>query len=66
MTEPERPRKTGFSKRTIALIVLAFIAAAALTVEGTYLVLKIFVLDNPNDPLMKAGGLSSDQKIKGG
>jgi hypothetical protein len=57
-----------FSRRTVALIALAIIAAAALTVEGTYLALKTFVLDNPNDPLMKASGLSPAQdtvKAKG-
>jgi hypothetical protein len=44
------------SKRTIAAIALAIIAAMAVTVEGTYFVLKTYVLDNPNDPLAKAGG----------
>jgi hypothetical protein len=53
------------SKRTIVIITLAVIAAAALTVEGTYLTLKTFVLNNPNDPLTKAGGLSPEQKAKG-
>jgi hypothetical protein len=53
------------SKRTIVIITLAVIAATTLTVEGTYLTLKTFVLDNPNDPLTKAGGLSPDQKAKG-
>jgi hypothetical protein len=50
------------------LIVLAMIAAAALTVEGTYFILNAFVLHNPNDPLTKAGGLSPEQdtaKAKG-
>ena len=65
MTDPRRPAKTDLSKRTIVLIILAMIAAAGLTIEGTYLVLNIFVLDNPNDPLTKAGGLSPDQKAKG-
>jgi hypothetical protein len=65
VTEPGRPTKTELGKRTIVLIILAMIAAAALTIEGTYLVLKIFVLDNPNDPLTKAGGLSPDQNAKG-
>ncbi|SHG40770.1 hypothetical protein [Bradyrhizobium erythrophlei] len=55
------------SKRTIALLVLAVVAAAALTVEVTYLVLDRFVLRDPNDPLTKAGGLSpaKDLKAKG-
>lgn len=65
MTEPGRLTATEFSKRTIVLIVLAMIAAAALTIEGTYLVLENFVLDNPNDPLTKTGGLSPDQNAKG-
>ncbi len=57
-----------FSRWTIAIIALAIIAATALTVEGPYLALKTFVLDNPNDPLTKAGGLSPAQdtvKAKG-
>jgi hypothetical protein len=49
------------SKRTIVIITLAVIAATTLTVEGTYFVLKTYVLDNPGDPLAKAGGLSSEQ-----
>jgi hypothetical protein len=55
------------SKRTIALLILAVVAATALTVEITYLMLDRFVLRNPNDPLTKAGGLSpaQDQKTKG-
>ena len=39
------------SSRTIALLVLAVIAATALTVEVTYFILDRFVLHNPNDPL---------------
>ena len=35
--------------RTIVL--LAMIAAAALTIEGTYLILNAFVLHDPSDPL---------------
>ena len=60
MTKPTR--STEFSKREIVFFVLAMIAAAALTVEGTYYILKTFVIGNPNDPLTKAGGLSSRQK----
>ncbi len=52
------------SKRTIALLVLAVVAATALTVEVTYLVLDRFVLRDPNDPLTKAGGLSPAQDLK--
>ena len=50
------------SSRTIALLVLAVIAATALTVEVTYFILDRFVLHNPNDPFAKAGGLSPAQK----
>jgi hypothetical protein len=38
------------------------IAATALTVEGTYYILKTFVIGNPNDPLTRAGGLSPLQE----
>jgi hypothetical protein len=38
------------------------IAAVALSIEGTYLVLKTFVLSNPDDPLAKAYGLSPEQE----
>jgi hypothetical protein len=38
------------------------IAAAALTIEGTYLILNALVAHDPKDPLTKAGGLSSEQK----
>ncbi len=57
MTAPD-DKVTG---RTVAIIALAIIAATAFTVEGTYFALKTFVLDNPNDPLTKAGGLSPAQ-----
>ena len=40
------------------------IAATVLTVEGTYYALKTFVFD-ASDPIVKAGGLSSDQKELG-
>jgi hypothetical protein len=52
------------SNRTIALLALAAVVAAAVTVEVTYFVLDRFVLHDPNDPLTKAGGLSQDQKTK--
>ena len=51
--------------RTIVLTILAMIAAAALTIEGTYLILNAFVLHDPSDPLMKAGGLAPAQKASG-
>ena len=65
MSEPERPKEFEFSKRAIVLFVLAMIAAAALTIEGTYLILNAFVLHDPSDPLMKAGGLAPAQKASG-
>jgi hypothetical protein len=63
MSEPPgRPKEFEFSSWTTVLLILAIIAAAALTVEGTYLALNAFVLHDPNDPLTKAGGLSPEQK----
>ena len=47
-----------FSKRSIIIFIIVMIAATALTVEGTYYALKIFVMDNPNDPITTAGGLT--------
>jgi hypothetical protein len=46
-----------FSKRSIAVLVLAMVVATVLTVMGAYCVLHRFVLDNPADPLTKAGDL---------
>jgi hypothetical protein len=57
------PARNQFSKRSIVIFALAMIAAAALTVEGTYFALKVFVFDDPSDPLTKAGGLSPEQDI---
>jgi hypothetical protein len=59
MTAPNDKR----SRRTDVIIALAMIAATALTIEGTYFVLKTFVFDQ-NDPLEKAGGLKPDQIIR--
>jgi hypothetical protein len=50
------------SKLTIVIITHAVMAATALAIEGTYFLLKTYVLDNPSDPLAKAGGLSGEQK----
>jgi hypothetical protein len=36
--------------------------ATALTIGGTFYVLKTFVIGNPNDPLTRAGGLSLSQE----
>jgi hypothetical protein len=44
---------------------LAMIAAAALTIEGTYLILNAFVARDPNDPLTKSGGLSAEKNAIG-
>jgi hypothetical protein len=38
------------------------IVATILTVEATNFILKTFVLGSPNDPLTKAGGLSTSQE----
>jgi hypothetical protein len=57
------PSGYDFSKKAVVIVVLAMTALAALTVGGTYLVLKAFVLHNPNDPLSKAGGLSRKRDI---
>jgi hypothetical protein len=53
-----------FSRRSIGLFVAGMLVATVLTVMGTYSVLHRFVLDNPADPLTKAGGLRPNQKIK--
>jgi hypothetical protein len=43
------------NNRTIILLILAVVAAQAVTIEVTYVVLDRFVLHDPNDPLTKAG-----------
>ena len=48
----------------IAVGVMALIVATALTIFTTYYVLHRFVLDDPNDPLTKRGGLEANQDIK--
>ncbi len=60
MTAPD----DKLSKRTVVVIALALIVATALTIEGTYLVVKILVLNNQDDPLAKAGGLKPGQIIR--
>jgi hypothetical protein len=62
MTKPPRSNKSEFSKREIGLFVLVMIVATILTVEATNFILKTFVIGNPNDPLTKAGGLSTSQE----
>jgi hypothetical protein len=58
MTKPPRFAGSNFSKREIVLCVPVMILATALTVWGTFYVLKSFVLGNPSDPVTKAGGPS--------
>jgi hypothetical protein len=53
----------GLTKRDIVIAGIGMIVAVALTLEGTYYGLHRFVLDHPNDPLAKQGGLKPEQKI---
>ena len=53
-----------FSRRSIAGFVAGILVATVLTVMGTFYLLHRFVLDNPADPLTKAGGLRPSQKLK--
>jgi len=53
-----------FSRRSIAGFVVGMVVATILTVMGTYYVLHRFVLDDPADPLTRAGGLRSSQTVK--
>ena len=53
-----------FSRRSIAGFVAGILVATVLTVMGTFYLLHRFVLDNPADPLTKAGGLRPSQKVK--
>jgi hypothetical protein len=54
----------GLTRREMVIVVIALIVVVALTIEGTYYGLHRFVLDNPNDPLIRQGGLKRDQQIK--
>jgi len=54
----------GLTRREIVIIVIALIAVVLLTIEGTYYGLHKFILDNPNDPLTRQGGLKPDQQTK--
>jgi hypothetical protein len=47
------------------LFVLVMVFATALTLWGTFYVLKTFVIGSPNDPLTRAGGISSSQEREG-
>lgn len=61
MTKPARSARGQFGKREIVLFVLVMIGATALTIEGTYLLLKAFVLQDPKDLHNKADDLSPTQ-----
>jgi hypothetical protein len=52
-----------FSRRSIVGFIAGMLVATVLTVMGTYSVLHRFVLDNPADPLTRAGGLRPSQKV---
>jgi hypothetical protein len=54
----------GLTRREMVIVVIALIVVVVLTIEGTYYGLHRFVLDNPNDPLTRQGGLKRDQQIK--
>jgi hypothetical protein len=54
----------GLTRREIVIIVIALIAVVLLTIEGTYYGLHKFILDNPNDPLTRQGGLKPDRQTK--
>ena len=53
-----------FSRRSIAGFAAGMVVATILPVMGTYYVLHRFVLDDPADPLTRAGGLRSSQTVK--
>ena len=53
-----------YGRRSIAALVAGMIVATVLTVMGTYYVLHRFVLDDPADPLTRAGGLRPGQTVK--
>jgi hypothetical protein len=54
----------GLTKRDVVIAVMAILAAAVLTIEGAHYGLHRFVLDNPNDPLTKQGGLNPNQQTR--
>jgi hypothetical protein len=54
----------GLTKRDVVIALLAILAATVLTIEGAYYGLHRFVLDNPNDPLTRQGGLNPSQRVK--
>ncbi len=52
------------SRRAIVGFAVGMVVATVLTVMGTFYVLHRFVLDNPADPLTRAGGLRPGQNAK--
>jgi hypothetical protein len=52
-----------YTKRDIVIGVAALIAAAVLTIEGTYYILHSYVMNRP-DPIYQQGGLKPEQAIK--
>jgi hypothetical protein len=62
MTEPGRSSGGEFTKREIVLFVFVMLVATFVTVEGTLFVIKTLVIGSPNDPLKKAGCLSTYQE----
>lgn len=52
-----------FSKRDVVIAVIILIVATALTIEGTYYVLRSYVMSRP-DPLYQQGGLKPNQIAK--
>jgi hypothetical protein len=54
-----------FSIRQIVLFVIALVAAGALVSAATVYVLeKVVIVGNPDDPITKRGGLSVNQDIR--
>jgi hypothetical protein len=53
-----------FTRRQLALFVIALLIAGALVSLGTVTVLQKFVLNDPTDPITKQGGLSPSQDIR--
>jgi hypothetical protein len=53
----------GLTKRDIIIGVIILIVATALTIEGTYYVLRAYVMYR-QDPIYRQGGLKSGQQIK--
>jgi hypothetical protein len=54
----------GITWRGIALGAIALIIVAMLTVFAEYHFIHKLILDNPNDPLTRQGGLKPEQQIQ--